>query len=46
MDLAVNLAPAGGNFAANAIAGILWTVFSPTVAFAYLPAGCCSPWSP
>lgn len=27
---------AGGNLAASAIAGILWTVFSPTAAFSYL----------
>ena len=27
-----------GNFAASAIAGILWTALSPTWAFAYLAA--------
>jgi MFS family permease len=27
---------AGGNFAASAVAGILWTAISPTVAFTYL----------
>jgi hypothetical protein len=27
---------AGGNFAASAVAGILWTAASPTVAFGYL----------
>jgi hypothetical protein len=27
---------AGGNLAASAVAGLLWTAVSPTVAFAYL----------
>jgi hypothetical protein len=34
-----------GNLTASAIAGLLWTLASPRVAFATWPPECCWPWS-